>query len=198
MAENTHTLQDLQQMQALPLKLKVQMTKRRISQWIDEFGTDGVYVAFSGGKDSTVLLHLAREIDPSIRGVFVDTGLEYPEIRNFVKTFDNVDWVKPKMNFKQVIQKYGYPFISKEVSETVYGARRYLTRQLQELESSRTNERTNEHTRIDSISCADAESLRHLTGGGVRQEMSATPRTRRIYHHEYRRLTGTGEYGEHP
>ena len=31
------------------------------------------------------------------------------------------------MNFKQVIQKYGYPFISKETSEAVYYARKYLT-----------------------------------------------------------------------
>lgn len=122
-----HTLQDLHIKQALPLEIKVNMTKQRIREWVEHFGIDGVYVSFSGGKDSTVLLTIARELYPDIKAVFVDTGLEYPEIRQFVKKFENVDWIKPKMTFKQVIEKYGYPFISKEVSECVYGARKYLT-----------------------------------------------------------------------
>ena len=122
------TLQDLQMKQALPLSVKILLTKDRIRQWVNEFGEDGVYVSFSGGKDSTVLLHLVRELYPDVEGVFCDTGLEYPEIREFVKTFDNIIWLKPKMNFKQVIDKYGYPFISKEVSETIEEAKKYLTR----------------------------------------------------------------------
>ena len=121
-----HTLDDLKQRQSLPLDIKVRMTEQRIREWVNEFGIGGVYVSFSGGKDSTVLLHIARRLYPDIPAVFVDTGLEYPEIRNFVKTFDNVEWLKPEMNFKQVIEKYGYPFISKEVSECVQGARKYL------------------------------------------------------------------------
>ena len=121
------TMQDLYQLQGLPLSLKIRMTKDRIRQWINTYGEDGVYVSFSGGKDSTVLLHLVREEYPNVKAVFVDTGLEYPEIRDFVKTFENVEWLKPKMGFKQVIQKYGYPFISKEVSERVYYAQKYLT-----------------------------------------------------------------------
>lgn len=51
--------------------------------------------------------------------VFVDTGLEYPELREFVKTVDNVIWVKPKMNFRKVIETYGYPMISKAVAKRV-------------------------------------------------------------------------------
>lgn len=42
--------------------------------------------------------------------------MEYPEIRDFVKTIDNVTWLRPEMNFKEVILKYGYPIISKEQS----------------------------------------------------------------------------------
>lgn len=121
------SLQDLQQMQMLPLDLKIRLTKRRIRDWINEYGEDGVYVSFSGGKDSTVLLDLVRQEYPNVRAVFADTGLEYPEIRQFVKTFDNVEWLKPKKNFKQVLSDYGYPFISKEVSERVYYAQKYLT-----------------------------------------------------------------------
>ena len=125
-----HSINDLYQMQSLPLSAKVKMTERRITEWVEEYGEDGVYVSFSGGKDSTVLLHIARKLYPYLKAVFVDTGLEYPEIREFVKTFENVDWLKPKMSFKQVIEKYGYPFISKEVSECVECARKYIRKNL--------------------------------------------------------------------
>lgn len=123
-----HTMNDLKQLQAMPLQIKILMSKTRIRAWIDEFGVDGVYISFSGGKDSTVLLDLVREDYPNVKAMFVDTGLEYPEIREFVKTFDNVDIIRPKMNFKQVIEKYGYPFIGKEVSKNVYYAKRSLER----------------------------------------------------------------------
>ena len=121
-----HTIEELYQWQQLPLSVKLLMTKDRVRNWVNEYGEDGVYVSFSGGKDSTVLLHIVRNMYPNIKAVFVDTGLEYPEIREFVKSFDNVDWLRPKMNFRQVIEKYGYPFISKEVSECVDGARKYI------------------------------------------------------------------------
>lgn len=113
-------------MQGLSLDIKVKKTQQRIKEWIDHFGKDGVYISFSGGKDSTVLLDIARKMYPNLKAVFVDTGLEYPEIRDFVKTFSNVDWIRPKMTFKKVLEKYGYPFISKEVSNKVAGGRRYL------------------------------------------------------------------------
>ena len=128
------TIDDLRQMQALPLSLKVSLTKARIRQWVNEYGENGVYVSFSGGKDSTVLLHLVREMYPDIPAVFFDTGLEYPEIRDFVKTFDNVEALKPKMNFKKVIEKYGYPFISKPISKAVSEARHKAPTAIQRFE----------------------------------------------------------------
>lgn len=127
-----HEMWELQQMQALPLKLKIRLTQQRIREWVNEFGLEGVYVSFSGGKDSTVLLHIARQMYPEIKAVFSNTGLEFPETVSFVKTFDNVDFVQPKMSYMSVIKKYGYPLISKEVSECVWGARKYLNSVIEE------------------------------------------------------------------
>lgn len=113
----------LQQLQALDLDTKIMKTKARIREWHYHFGGQ-VYVAFSGGKDSTVLLDLVRQEFPEVPAVFVNTGLEYPEIVEFVKTVDNVTELKPKMDFVSVIKKYGYPVISKEQSKRIYYAKR--------------------------------------------------------------------------
>lgn len=123
---NAHTIDELRQLQAMPLSIKIKLTQNRIREWIREYGEDGVYVSFSGGKDSTVLLDIVRSEFPRVKGCFVNTGLEYPEIVKFVKTFDNIDIIRPEMNFKQVIEKYGYPIFSKEVAEAAAGARTYL------------------------------------------------------------------------
>ncbi|MBU2072715.1 MAG: phosphoadenosine phosphosulfate reductase family protein [Gammaproteobacteria bacterium] len=108
----------LKQRQSLPLEIKVKMSKTRVREWY-EFYNGNVYIAFSGGKDSTVLLDIARKLYPNIPAVFLDTGLEYPEIRKFVKTIDNVIWLKPKMRFDEVITKYGYPIVSKKVANSI-------------------------------------------------------------------------------
>lgn len=122
MGENKYTSEDLKIMQSWPLEKKIQVTQTRIIEWYLK-NNGNVYVSFSGGKDSTVLLDLARRIFPDIPAVFIDTGLEYPELREFVKTIPNVTWLKPKMNFRRVIEKYGYPLISKEVSNKIQGAK---------------------------------------------------------------------------
>jgi 3'-phosphoadenosine 5'-phosphosulfate sulfotransferase (PAPS reductase)/FAD synthetase len=82
-----------------------------------------VCVSFSGGADSTVLLHLVRQLYPEVPAVFVDTGVEFPEIREFVRTVSNVVWLKPKMTFKEVCQTYGFPVVSKETSQKLHEVR---------------------------------------------------------------------------
>ena len=114
------TKEELRTLQSLPLEIKIMKTQQRIREWVNYYGVDNVAVSFSGGKDSTVLLDIVRKLYPQVQAFFVDTGLEYPEIRQFVKTFDNVIIVRPKMRFDEVIKNYGYPFISKEVGNCIY------------------------------------------------------------------------------
>ena len=118
-----YTQQDLSTMQAWPLERKIQVTQAKIIEWYLHY-KGKVAVSFSGGKDSTVLLDLARRAFPDITAAFVNTGLEYPEIRAFVKTVPNVVWLRPKMQFLKVIETYGYPVISKEVARRIYYARK--------------------------------------------------------------------------
>lgn len=118
MAEKKYDSERLKELQALPLERKVGFTAARIAEFYHAM-KGKVFVSFSGGKDSTVLLYLVRKLFPDVRAVFCDTGLEYPEIREFVKTFDNVDWVRPAMPFNQVIKKYGYPVISKDCAQRI-------------------------------------------------------------------------------
>lgn len=110
------------------------MTKLRIREFARELGRENVYISFSGGIDSTVLLDIARKIYSNIPAAFMDTGFEYPEIRQFVKTFENVEIINPgkynrqtkkydPLSFKDVIIQYGYPLISKEVSQVIRKAR---------------------------------------------------------------------------
>lgn len=126
MAERT--LDDLRQKQALPLNVKVRLTMERIRQWVNEYGEDSVYVSFSGGKDSTVLLDIVRNLCgyKDIPAVFIDVPTQYPELRTFAQSFENVVTIKPKISFVEVCKTYGFPLISKEVSECVQGARKYL------------------------------------------------------------------------
>jgi len=119
----THTKADLKIMQGWPLERKIMVTQTRITEWY--LRHDGqVAVSFSGGKDSTVLLDLARRCYPDIEAVYVDTGLEFPEVREFAMSLPNVTVLKPDMNFRQVLDTYGWCFPSKDVADALYYARR--------------------------------------------------------------------------
>lgn len=123
------TAQQLKQLQSLPLDIKVRKTEQRIREWYEHWDGD-VYVSFSGEKDSTVLLHIVRKIYPDVPAIFSDTGLEYPEIKEFVKTFDNVRIVRPKYSFREILRRYGYPVISKEVAGTISSVRKFIYNKL--------------------------------------------------------------------
>lgn len=143
-------------MQSWSLERKIQVTQARIIEWYEKHNGK-VYISFSGGKDSTVLLQLVREIYPEVPAIFIDTGLEYPEIRAFVKTIPNVEWIKPEMSFKQVIQVYGYPLISKEAALNIHYARKAKERGDMKMYNryvygERTNRQTGEKYKFMSLS----------------------------------------------
>lgn len=122
-ADAVHDAKRLEELRALPLERKIQISQTRIIEWYNHYHGN-VVVSFSGGKDSTVLLHLVRSIFPDVKAVFSNTGLEYPEIQKHVMSIDNVDIVRPAMRFDEVISTYGYPLIGKEVAEAIFYARR--------------------------------------------------------------------------
>lgn len=124
-------LQSLKMLQHLPLEIKVAKTKLRIKDAISYFGETGLYLSFSGGKDSTVLHTILKEVEMELWGeiriprVFCDTGLEYPELKNHViEIFETLPEglgvkLRPDKTFKQVLTNYGYPVISKEQSQYI-------------------------------------------------------------------------------
>ena len=183
-----HDKQRLSELQALPLDRKIGITQARIMEWYLHYGGN-VYVSFSGGKDSTVLLHIARQLFPDIPAVYVDTGLEFPEVKRFIRSFDHVNIIRPKMTFPEVISFYGYPLIGKEVAEAVYYARRhdYGERERETAEEKEQNHHWNAYegwgNSSGRISCSLETRTRKLkelcglrngggTGSNSQQEMS--------------------------
>ena len=93
-----------------------------IKDTIGKFGEENFYISFSGGKDSTIIHHLVDMAIPGnkIPRVFFNTGIEYCDIVNFVRGLASSDSrfviINPTKPISQVLEKYGYPFKSKEHS----------------------------------------------------------------------------------
>jgi 3'-phosphoadenosine 5'-phosphosulfate sulfotransferase (PAPS reductase)/FAD synthetase len=111
------TPQELHTRQQWTLAQKVDDTLGVIDQFISRM--DGkVYLSFSGGKDSTVLLHLCEIIKKDIKCVFVNTGCESIDVIRFVDKMrqegHNIETIRPKLTPRQVWAKYGFPLVSKD------------------------------------------------------------------------------------
>lgn len=145
MTENTNTPilpEKAKELMSLDTEYKEIITYGKIEEWYTAW--DGkVYVSFSGGKDSTVLAYLVAnwlahfKMPPwPLTLVFVNTGLEYPETQHFVDEYTawlrhkfprvtiNLVRLRPKMTIRQVVEKYGYSIVSKEVAECVEEVRK--------------------------------------------------------------------------
>ncbi|BCS87362.1 phosphoadenosine phosphosulfate reductase family protein [Pseudodesulfovibrio sediminis] len=139
MTQDVITAHEYAERIAWPLERKIKESWERIAAWVSYWGKEAS-LSFSGGWDSTVLLHLARTC-PHIDGhalpvYFADTGTEYPDIRKFVKSTPGVTWVRPKMKFHEVIGKYGYPVVSKRVAQYVGEVQRANTAQIVRLRTT--------------------------------------------------------------
>lgn len=83
------------------------------------------YLSFSGGKDSTILHYLLDMALPNNRipRVFVNTGIEYQMIVDFVKDMASKDdrfvILQPSTPIKPMLEKFGYPFKSKQHSHNI-------------------------------------------------------------------------------
>lgn len=78
------------------------------------WATDSAAVAFSGGRDSLVALHLALRRRPTLPVVFTDTGIEFPETVAYVRWLAR-EWdldlreVRPNRNFWKLARERGLP-----------------------------------------------------------------------------------------
>ena len=120
----------LQSLRDMSLESKIIQSKFLIRQAVAEFGLEKVYISYSGGKDSTVLSHIAKSMFPNILHIFANTTNEYPETLEHIKwekeeNGTNIITVIPKdahgevWTFKKVVERYGYPMFSKRVSNAI-------------------------------------------------------------------------------
>lgn len=134
---NKYTRKDLIDFQSENLDDKFKRSIGLASSWFSRWNNQ-VYVGFSGGKDSTVLADICarwcKVVGCPLYLVFSNTGLEFPEIRtNVQKVADYLrnkygievvlEIIRPEIRFDEVLKKYGYPLISKDVSQRVRKAR---------------------------------------------------------------------------
>lgn len=126
-AYRKETLKSLREMS---LESKIVQTKYLIKQAVNEFGLEHVYISYSGGKDSTVLSHIAKQLYPNILHIFANTTNEYPETIKHIKwereeNGTNIITVIPTdpegniWTFKRVVEYYGYPMFSKRVANAI-------------------------------------------------------------------------------
>ena len=175
------TREQLKELQALPLHRKVGFTVARITEFYNK--TNGkCYVSCSKGKDSLVLLHIARKIYPDIAAVFCDTGLEYPEVKNL--EVENITVIRPDVSFKTVIEKYGYPVQSKEVSQTIYKARLGQKNAIAKLDGTRLNTKTGE------ISQYNIPQHKHLLDAPFKISHRCCDELKKKPFKKYEKLTG--------
>ena len=102
----------MQQMQVQPLEQKIDAVRLMLEHVLKEHKRPAI--AWSGGKDSTVLLHMALELKPDIDVVWVNTGVEFPECVHFVSELKdrwsiNLHIAHPKTTFWKVVRYFIFP-----------------------------------------------------------------------------------------
>jgi 3'-phosphoadenosine 5'-phosphosulfate sulfotransferase (PAPS reductase)/FAD synthetase len=117
------TYEELKYRQSWTLEQKIDHTVGAVSCFMEKMNGK-VAIFYSGGKDSLCLLDIIRRfINKDVPAVFCNTGNEYPEVIKFVRQTENLITIRPEMQVQQIIEKYGFPLISKEQSRYIYQAK---------------------------------------------------------------------------
>lgn len=99
------------------LDKKVERSKTIIKRFYEAL--DGkVYISDSGGKDSLVMRSLVRSLYPNIKAVHVAVPRD-PDTVKYVRTIPKLNLLVPEYSYEEIVKKYGYPVVSKEVSKNI-------------------------------------------------------------------------------
>ena len=113
---NLYPYAELERLRALSLDEKIEWSQERIECALRELNTPSL--AFSAGKDSTVLLHLVKQQKPDIITIYGNTTIEFPECIQFAKQLRK-DWnlnfyeARPDRSFWWIVENYGWPLMGK-------------------------------------------------------------------------------------
>lgn len=113
---NRYSSEQLTEMQAWPLKTKIDHAHYVIDKALAQFMVP--CLAFSAGKDSTVLLHILRRHRPDIAVIYGNTTIEFPECVKFARWLRD-EWklnyyeARPDVTFWWVVEQYGWPLMGK-------------------------------------------------------------------------------------
>lgn len=98
---------------------KVVRSKANINEFVDILGLNTVYVSTSGGKDSAVLSHVCKAVQPNIKHIMFNTGLEYKATIDLAKS-QGAEIIPPAISWVESCEKHGYPIVSKNVSRRLH------------------------------------------------------------------------------
>lgn len=71
-----------------------------------KMSSNGFYLAFSGGKDSQCLYHIAKLAGVKFKAHMQVTTIDHPELMHFVRThYPDVELHRPEINFYKLIVK---------------------------------------------------------------------------------------------
>lgn len=87
-------------------KYAVLKAKEAVNEWFTKCSNP--YIAFSGGKDSSCILHLVRSVDANIPVVYFDADCSFPEVYDVLNGTKNAMLKKSDEPFLDTLSRYGF------------------------------------------------------------------------------------------